>query len=503
MTAVRPPGAVLADRDRYTAVVLAAALFVSYAYFYQAGGWNQNSRFALVRAILERRTLQIDAYHLHTGDLAFWNGHYYSDKAPGSSLLAVVPVALARGIDRLVGVDPEDFPGIAWTSYVAAVSTSGVGAVAAALAVFWLSRRWGASRPAALFASTAFGVATPAWCYATLFMGHALTAGCLMLAFAAAAEIGEPLRDPHRPAWLIGLAGGWAVVTEFPAAVPVALIAALALAGARRAQPAGLRAVCGRIAAGGAIPAAVLLAYNVLAFGSPFHLGYTSEADPRFDIMRRGLFGISTPEWWRLREILFGSYRGLLPLAPLMGAAPIGLVLLARARDRRLAAWTAAAIAAFYVLLNASYFYWEGGWAYGPRHVVPALPFLALGLAPLWDAGRAAGRTLLGGGWFWGAALTLIAVSTTPQPPAIVYMHPVRELLWPAFRDGDLSLNHQTMVHRSADASKLRGGGVPHAAWNLGELAGLRGRASLLPLALVWAAASVLLCRPRITAHRS
>ena len=39
----------------------------------------------------------------------------------------------------------------------------------------------------------------------------------------------------------------------------------------------------------------------------------------------------------------------------------------------------------FYLLLNASYFYWEGGWAYGPRQVMPALPFLALGLAPLWD----------------------------------------------------------------------------------------------------------------------
>src|SRR4051794_14448005 len=96
---------------------LAAALFCSYAYFYQAGGWNQNSRFALVRAILERHTLQIDAYQLHTGDRAFWQGHYYSDKAPGASLLAVVPVALARGVDRLIHVDPEDFPGIAWTSY--------------------------------------------------------------------------------------------------------------------------------------------------------------------------------------------------------------------------------------------------------------------------------------------------------------------------------------------------------------------------------------------------
>jgi hypothetical protein len=74
-----------------------------------------------------------------------------------------------------------------------------------------------------------------------------------------------------------------------------------------------------------------------------------------------------------------------------------------------------------------------------------------------------------------------------------VMMDPVSELLWPAFRDGDLSLNHETMVSGSADASNLRGGRIPHAAWNLGEVAGLHGHASLIPLLLVWIVAAVLL----------
>ena len=63
----------------------------------------------------------------------------------------------------------------------------------------------------------------------------------------------------------------------------------------------------------------------------------------------------------------------------------------------------------------------------------------------------------------------------------------------PAFRDGDLSLNPQTFVHNSVDAGRLRGGGDPHAAWNLGELAGLRGLPSLLPLAFIWIVAAFLL----------
>jgi hypothetical protein len=488
-------------RQTRVAMVLGAALFLTYAYFYEAGGWNQNSRFALIRAILERHTLQIDAYQLHTGDRAFWQGHYYTDKAPGASLLALGPVQAARLVSRAAGVDPASFPGIAWTSYVAAVATSGVFTVIAALCVFWLSLRWGASDGAALFAATAYGVASPAWAYATLFMGHGLTAGCLMIALVAteALDLADAPEARGRDAWIIGLAGGWAVVTEYQAAIPAVLVGLLAIArlkpsrdgnangGNADARP--LWPAVARIAIGVTIAAVPLLVYDALAFGSPFHLGYTSEEG--FKELHSGFFGITYPRLSTIRELLVGSYRGLLPLSPLMAAAPVGLALVGR-RGRPGPALVAAAIGVYYLLLNASYFYWEGGWAFGPRQMTAALPFLALGLAPLWDLGRRAGRALLVVGWIWGAGVTLVAVATTPQPPASIQA-PVRELLWPAFLAGDLSLNPQTFVHNSVDVGHLRGGGDPHAAWNLGELAGLRGLPSLLPLALIWGAAAGLL----------
>src|SRR5882724_7488570 len=220
--------------DRGAAVAFGLALFASYAYFYQAGGWNQNSRFALVRAILERHTLQIDAYQLHTGDRALWRGHYYTDKAPGASLVALAPVQAARVMSRAVGVDPASFPGIAWTSYVASLVTSGVFTVIAALCVFRLSLRWGASTGAAVFAAAAYGLATPAWAYATLFMGHGQTAGCLMIALVAADALrDEAIASRRTLTWIIGLAGGWAVVTEFQAAIPAVFIGLLALYNAR------------------------------------------------------------------------------------------------------------------------------------------------------------------------------------------------------------------------------------------------------------------------------
>ena len=94
------------DGKTKRALLISAVLFVSYAFFYGGGGWNQNSRFDLMRAIIEQGTLRIDAYHQNTGDKAFFQGHYYSDKAPGLALLGVPIVAAVRPLLRAARVDP-------------------------------------------------------------------------------------------------------------------------------------------------------------------------------------------------------------------------------------------------------------------------------------------------------------------------------------------------------------------------------------------------------------
>src|SRR5438270_10901820 len=90
-----------------TACLLGAVSFLSFLYFYEGGGWNQNSRFDLLRAIIERHTLQIDAYADNTQDKAHFRGHYYSDKAPGLVFLAVHFAMLARAGMNAVRVDAD------------------------------------------------------------------------------------------------------------------------------------------------------------------------------------------------------------------------------------------------------------------------------------------------------------------------------------------------------------------------------------------------------------
>lgn len=73
-------------------IVFCLLAFV-FGYFYQDAGWNGNSRIALSLAVVRESRLNIDSYQgnealgLATGDRAFFNGHYYTDKAIGSSIV--------------------------------------------------------------------------------------------------------------------------------------------------------------------------------------------------------------------------------------------------------------------------------------------------------------------------------------------------------------------------------------------------------------------------------
>ena len=77
-------------------LVISLALFLSMAYFYQGGGWNPNSRMNLVRSLGDEGSWSVDTWAHNTGDRAKFGEHYYSDKAPGVSYLALPFYSLYR-----------------------------------------------------------------------------------------------------------------------------------------------------------------------------------------------------------------------------------------------------------------------------------------------------------------------------------------------------------------------------------------------------------------------
>ncbi len=331
--------------------LLGAVTFFSLIYFYEGGGWNQNSRFDLLRAIVERHTLQIDAYHENTQDKAHFQGHYYSDKAPGLVFLAV-PIALAaRPGLRVVGIDPESARGeyvLSWlvTALVVALPTALAG-----ICLFFLALKFGCGSIAAVFAAAVMCVGTPIWAYGGLFWAHALVGACLVFAFAAAVKLRESGSAVSEFGWAlcVGLAAGWATVTEYPAAPASAMLAFLTLGQAwRRGNAARWRVIAG-VGVGAAVCLIVLLSYLHAAFGS-FRPSYAYYDPNSFSFMQQqGYLGLTYPHPDRLLKLLFGCSRGLFFASPVMVVAPVGLWWLWK--EKRFSSFALAAAGIVLVLL--------------------------------------------------------------------------------------------------------------------------------------------------------
>lgn len=490
------------------AFLLGAVLFLSFIYFYEGGGWNQNSRFDLLRAIVEKHTLTIDAYHENTQDKAHFRGHYYSDKAPGLVFLAV-PVALAaRPALRLAGVDPESPPGEYLLSYLLTAFVVALPTAFAGACLFFVAVRLGAGVGGAAFATVVMGLGTPIWAYASLFWAHALVGACLAFAFAAALKlevpktesatkvdfgIGHPgditARSEFLWALAVGLAAGWATVTEYPAAPASAMLALFALAMVwSRGAAARWRAVAG-VALGAGICVVVLLGYLHAAFGA-FRPSYSYYDSTPFSFMQQqGYMGLTYPHADRLLKLLFGCARGLFVASPVMVVAPVGLWWLSKGKMHRAAALIAGTIATYYFLFNASFYWWKAGLAFGPRYAGACIPLLCLGVAIAWERTRPVWRWVVVALGSCSVALTLIVISTSSQL-AMQDTCPIVHSSLPSFFSGDLALNRESML-TAAEA------GGKYGAFNLGQLIGLHGIASLIPLLLMWGIAAILWIRIR------
>lgn len=474
------------------ALIIGFVAFASYAYFYSGGGYNQNTRFDFVRAIVERSTLSIDAYHENTGDKAFKDGHYYSDKAPGQPLLAVPVAMLARAVMRAGGANPLSASSLVAIAYICTLFSVALPTTLACTCLYWVALRLGASPNGAAFGALGLGLGTPIWAYATLFWAHALAGACLLFAFAAVLML-DPMEAGREVLWgfIVGLMAGWATVTEYPAAPASAIVALFAVARVwGSGRPRTVRVACG-VAAGALICILVLMVYLRAAFGSVLHTSYSYYDPNAFPWMNRGFHGLRYPRIDVAFKLLFGLKRGLVIAAPVLIAAPVGLRLLQKGPASRAAGLTAAAIFLYYLLFNASFGEWSAGWSYGPRYMAAGIPLLCVGLAPAWDHFRKNGKIISLALLVVSMLFSLIAVSTTPQP-AYQYRSPMTQLLWPAFWSGNLALNQSSMVAPfDADAEDAPG------AFNLGQLMGLHGLASLLPLLAIWALASVVWVKTR------
>lgn len=399
-------------------LVIAALLVVCYSFFRQPAGWNDSSRYDLVRAIVDNGTFQIDPFHENTGDKAFYDGHYYTSKMPGSSFVGLPVYVVMRGINALAG-GPE------LTSHQIIVAlaffVSGVPTIITVLLLLDVLRtltgeRW------ALVIAIAYALGTLALPFATMYFGHALST-CFLFASFWTLWRSRDDRSMLMPL-LAGFAAGWAALTEMPVVLGVGiLLAYCAWQRPQRAVPFVL----------GGLPAlALLLAYNWIAFDHPLRVGYQYSIN-FLEQNSQGIVSVVLPRWITAVDLLLNP-RGLLRISPWLALAPVGLVAL-RQREHRAPLLVCLAIVVAILTYNSGALAPFGGWTPGPRYLIPALPFAAILVAVVPVVLRPLVVLLA----IWSVGIMTIATATVPGAPEF-YADPVSDLWIPRLSSHDLAI---------------------------------------------------------------
>ena len=233
----------------------------------------------------------------------------------------------------------------------------------------------GGAKVPAVLATLALAFGTTFFPFGTILFDHNLTAGLLLASFYF-------LREKTAHPVAAGFCAGFAVVTNYVAAGAVVALGLYVLL-ARRP----VKAPCAwdwrrawLYALGGLGPALLLGWYHTVNFGSPLALANDFQ-NPLFKDPNGSLGMFALPNPYVAALLAVSPYRGVFWLAPVLILGVAGWVVWLREKTFPAEARLGIAIFGWFFLVNASFNGYHGGYAAGPRYLVPGLPFLALPLA--------------------------------------------------------------------------------------------------------------------------
>jgi hypothetical protein len=434
-------------------LLVTIAYLFAFPYYERVNNPNENVRIWATRAIVEHGVLDIDRTQAEWGyvnDKAKNDKHIYSGKAPGASFLGVPVLFVHTKLRHLFGLaSPGKLATTFWLRLFA------VKLPLCAFLFFFARYVERATRSAAArdLLVVGLGLGTLMFPYGQIFVGHALAAAA---AFGAYMQLAPP--DGERPSTRAlvvgGLLAGAAVAFEYQAAIVAAAVAVYAVARHRaRALP---------FFAGALLPAVALGLFHVALFGRPWLFPFGNVENPEFlrTAHTAGFHGLSVPKLSAVASSLFAPDYGLFIFSPVLA---LGVVAAAAqvARPPRRDGLLELAVAAGMVLFLGGMSNWRAGWCVGPRYIATVAPFLVYALAGAWPSIRARPwlTALVTGAVVASVLLNVVSGVLYPHYPE-AFDNPVFDLALPLLRDG-------------------------YAPYSVGWLLGLRGLASLVPLALV------------------
>ena len=337
---------------------------------------DEYEAYYMTESLVERGDLAIPAAQGFFGRKAD-DGRFYAPYGPLPAFVAAPGYLAGRSVASALSLPPKQSETLRWSL------TSQTNAIVSALSVallFALARRLGARSGLAIVAALIYALATPAWHYATTFFSEPLSAALLLAATIAWIDIA---RAEHPRAWSVAIAGLplalMALVRLTNALLfPIPALAVLALSHGR------ISARIARSALYCAAPLVAIAAYlvwNHVRFGNPLEPGYPSSVEGRTidtfygEPFLRGLYGMT-----------LSPGKGLFLFAPVVVA---GLFAIPRVRERcGVAALFVIAMPLVPLAFFANFIYWEGGYSWGPRYLLPSIALWVLPLAFVESPGR-------------------------------------------------------------------------------------------------------------------
>jgi hypothetical protein len=412
-------------------LLIFAMLFIAGAAFYHPAEYdNTASRYALLSAIVDHGTLNIDAFHNDTIDRAQWKGHYYSNKAPGASFLGIPVYWILRNLTPFKDIRP-----MVWLDmYIVRVVTTTLLFALLGVVMYRLALHCGAVPRQALMMIMAYGFGTIALLHTALFSGHQIAASCSFFSFALLVCCSSNNRAAEKNNWFWGLLAGCfagvAVLSDYTAIVIAVCLAAYAVI-----SRCDIRLKAGFVISA-LLCAVVLAAYNTACFDNPFSFSYEHQSYEKFrEGTLQGILGVGLPQLTAMITLLISPSRGLFFIMPILLLSFWGLSgMIGGQKLQREGIFTIVVVIVSFLFV-AGFYGWHGGWSFGPRYLVPMLPFLAFPLAFF------KGRSYLFWLLFFPACVqvvfSVIGVPHCPEP----IVNPIVEIIIPCISYDYTALN--------------------------------------------------------------
>ncbi len=300
------------------------------------------------------------------------NGDYFTVYGPATSYLAAPLVRLAWALPQM---------GAAQASLLLPPLLTTLTAV---LVFLYVQRLVGSPR-AGLATALLFGLCTLALPYTKWLYTEPLSA--LALFGTAGALLRYRDRGDFFALALAGGLAGLAVATKLTNGIALPAFMLYAVWVFRRGSPPTFRRATWAALAFG-LPLAAFLAalgwFNLVRFGNPLSTGYAAYG-----------MQFTTPLWEGLWGLLLSPGKSFFLYSPILLLWPFALPAFLRRHTAE--ALLCLAVSGVLLVVYALYFAWPGGACWGPRYIVPLVPFFAVGTAPalrwLWE--RRARRIIL------------------------------------------------------------------------------------------------------------